>query len=49
MWVTVGYVDDMNMANKWKILIKIVRFDWKKGTRGVSECCEKGVRDRDVS
>ncbi|KAH3815485.1 hypothetical protein DPMN_144008 [Dreissena polymorpha] len=29
------------------MLIKIIRFDWKKGTRGVSECCEKGVRDGD--
>ena len=47
LWVTVGYADDMNMANDWEMLIKIIRFDWKKGTRGVSDCCENGVRDGD--
>ena len=38
--VTVGYADDMNMANDWKMLIKINRFDWKKGTR----VCQNAVR-----
>jgi len=38
-------MEDMNVVNEGKILIKIIIFDWKKGTRGVLEYCEKGVRD----